>query len=77
MEVDARLRVVKVAARGITGMHPSQSAALTQTGCAVVAIERGAAMLVEFNADFAITADDAVYLCGNGESIAQFYKAFP
>ena len=77
VEVDARLRVVNVAARGITGMHPSQSAVLTQTGCAVVAIERGAAMLVEFSADFAIAADDAVYLCGDGESIAQFYKVFP
>lgn len=89
VEVDASLRVVKVSARGLAGVHPrvhpgvhpavhrKQSGLLAQTGCAVVAVERSAALLVEFGAEFAFQADDTVYLCGNGESIQRFYKAFP
>ena len=76
VEVDARLRVVKVTARGLMGAHPKNIDALAQAGCAVVAVERATLMLVEFNPAFAIAPDDAVYICGNGESIAQFYKVF-
>ena len=75
--VDARLRVVKVSARGLATFHPKQGQLLEKTGCTVVAVERGEVLLVEFGADFAYQAGDAVYICGSGESTQKFYRIFP
>ncbi len=75
--VDAKLNVVKVAARGLAKHHPRQSAVLEQTGCSVVAVERGEELLVEFDADFAFRSDDAVYICGNAEATQRFGQSFP
>ena len=75
--VDAKLKVLKVAARGLVNHHPKQSALLEQTGCSVVAVERGENLLVEFDAAFAFRGDDAVYICGNTEATQRFGRSFP
>ena len=77
VEVDARLRVAKVSASGLEKVHPKQGDEILHTGCSVVAVGRGEDVLVEFGADFSFRADDAVYLCGSGESIQRFYRSFP
>ena len=75
--VDAKLSVVKVNARGLAGYHPKQAELLAKTGCSVVAVERGDALLVEFGPEFAFQPDDAVYICGSGEAVEKFYLIFP
>ncbi len=75
--VDPELQVVKVSARGLENYHPKQSELREQTGCTVVAVERGDDLLVEFAADFAFQAGDAVYICGSAEAVQKFEQLFP
>ena len=75
--VDARLEVVKVSARGLAQHHPRQGELLAKTGCSVVAVERGADLLVEFGSGFTFREDDAVYICGSGEATQKFAQVFP
>jgi Trk K+ transport system NAD-binding subunit len=75
--VDPELEVAKVSARGLEHHHPKQSALREQTGCTVVAIERGDELLVEFGADFGFQPNDAVYICGTAEAIQKFDQLFP
>jgi len=75
--VDAKLSVVKVSSRGLAGYHPKQAGLLEQTGCSVVAVERGEELMVEFGPEFAFLADDAVYICGSGEATERYYRMFP
>ena len=74
--LDSSLKVVKVGASGLTNHHPKQAALREQTGCSLVAVERGEERLVEFAADFAFRSDDAVYICGNNEATQRFGQMF-
>ncbi len=75
--VDPQLQVVKVGARGLEHHHPKHSDLREQTGCTVVAVERGDELLVEFGADFAFRSGDAVYICGSAEAVQKFEQLFP
>lgn len=75
--VDAGLEVVKVSARGLAAHHPKHAGLLEQTGCNVVAVERGGDVLVEFGPDFAFQDSDAVYICGSGAATQKFARVFP
>ena len=77
VSVDPELRVVKVSARGLEQYHPKQDDLRAQTGCTVIAVERGDDLLVEFGADFAVQAGDAVYICGSVEATQKFYQLYP
>jgi Trk K+ transport system NAD-binding subunit len=77
VSVDPELQVVKVSARGLEKFHPKQNELREQTGCTVVAVERGEALLVEFNADFSFQTGDAVYICGSAEAAQKFGELFP
>lgn len=75
--VDPDLRVVKVSTRGLENYHPKDNALRENTGCTVVAVERGEDLLVEFGAEFKFAGGDAVYICGSAETAQKFYQAFP
>jgi len=75
--VDHELQVVRVSTRGLDKYHPRQHDLREQTGCSVVAVERGKELLVEFGADFAFLPDDAVYICGSASAAQQFSLKFP
>ena len=75
--VDPKLQVIKVAVRGLEKYHPRQDELRDETGCTVVAVERGDALLVEFGTDFRFAPNDAVYICGSSEAAQRFYKRFP
>jgi Trk K+ transport system NAD-binding subunit len=75
--LDPELRVIKVSTRGIESFHPSQTELRVKTGCSVVAVERGAELLVEFGADFRFQANDSVYICGSAEAAQKYYEVFP
>ena len=75
--VDPELRVFKVSTRGLENYHPRQLEIRTKTGCTVVAVERGEELLVEIDADFKFTENDAVYICGSAEAAQKFYQMFP
>ena len=75
--VDPELQVVKVSTRGLKQHHPKHSNLREQTGCTVVAVERGEVLQVEFSTDFAFEAGDAVYICGDAEAVRKFYELYP
>jgi Trk K+ transport system NAD-binding subunit len=75
--VDPELQVVKVSTRGLEKHHPKHNDLREQTGCTVVAIERGEALQVDFSNDFAFQPDDAVYICGDALAVRKFYQRYP
>ena len=74
--VDTQLTVLKVNGSTLEHRHPMQAGIRENSGCSVVAIERGDELIVEFPADFKIVTNDAVYICGDSESIQKFSRLF-
>jgi Trk K+ transport system NAD-binding subunit len=75
--VGSELRVVKVSTRGLEKYHPTENDLREETGCAVIAVERGDELLVEFGADFTFQRADAAYVCGSAEATQKFSQLFP
>ena len=55
--VGPELQVVKVSTGGPEQYHPRENDLREQTGCAVIAVERGDDLFVEFGADFMFQRD--------------------
>lgn len=77
VSLNPELQVVKVSARGLANYHPRQSNLREETGCTVVAVERGEELLVEFVTGFVFQPGDAVYICGSAEATQKFDQLFP
>ena len=77
VSVEPDLRVFKVSARGLERHHPRQGDLRERTGCTVVAVERGADLLVEFDGGFAFREGDAVYVCGSADAERRFRDHYP
>jgi len=75
--LDAELRVVKVTARGLEEGNPAELGIREKTGCTVVAVERGADLLIEFGAAFRFQADDAIFICGSAEATRKYGELYP
>jgi Trk K+ transport system NAD-binding subunit len=74
--VDRDLKVGKIPAAALAGHSPADLAIRERTGCSVVAVERGDAVLVDLGADFRFAADDTVYVCGNAAAVRRFGEVF-
>ena len=75
--VDTELMVVKVTGSALEHRHPLQAGIRENTGCSVVAVERGTELVVDFPAVFQIAAEDTVYICGDSQSTQNFSRLFP
>jgi uncharacterized protein with PhoU and TrkA domain len=60
----------------LVGAHPWRSQALDRTGAKVVAVERGHDVLVEFDDDFLVRRDDALFVCGSINSLERYQREF-
>jgi K+/H+ antiporter YhaU regulatory subunit KhtT len=49
---------------------------MERTGAKVVALERDGEVLVEFGEDFAVRANDILFVCGSVNSLARYQQAF-
>jgi len=74
--LDPALRVLEVSSRGLVGHHPAELRIRDQTGCSVIAVERGEQLLMEFGVRFRFEASDKVYLCGSLEATRRFLDHF-
>ena len=74
--VENRIKFSRLTAGTLAGVHPWQSAALDATGAKVVAVERDGEVLVEFDDDFAVRADDALFVCGSTNSLDRYQREF-
>ncbi|HKH47751.1 MAG TPA: NAD-binding protein [Thermoanaerobaculia bacterium] len=74
--VDPQLKILKVAADGLRGRHPSDLKVRERTGCSIVAVERGDEVLVELGPGFRFQPEDSIYVCGSTGAVRRFTAAF-
>jgi Trk K+ transport system NAD-binding subunit len=71
-----RIKFSRLSAGTLAGAHPWRSEALDRTGAKVVAVERGHDVLVEFEDDFLVHPDDALFVCGSINSLERYQREF-
>lgn len=74
--VEHRIKFIRVHAGRLAGGHPWRDHVRERTGAAVVAVERGASVIVEFEDDFMVRSDDALFVCGTLASLESFLREF-
>jgi len=74
--VENRIKFSRLTAGTLVGAHPWHSEALERTGAKIVAVERGSEVLVEFDADFLLRPDDALFVCGTINSLDRYQREF-
>ena len=76
ISVENRIKFSRLSAGTLAGSHPWRSEALDRTGAKVVAVERGQDVLVEFDDDFLVRPDDALFVCGSINSLERYQREF-
>ncbi len=76
ISVENRIKFSRLGAGTLAGTHPWRSEALDRTGAKVVAVERGQDVLVEFDDDFQVRPDDALFVCGSLKSLERYQRVF-
>ena len=76
VQVENRIKFIRQHAGSVEGKHPWRSEDLDRTGAKIVAVEREGDIIVEFDADFAVQANDELFVCGSFNSLERFQKAF-
>ena len=74
--VENRIKFSRLSAGTLVGAHPWHCEALERTGAKIVAVERGAEVRVEFDSDFVLHADDALFVCGSLDSLERYQREF-
>jgi Trk K+ transport system NAD-binding subunit len=77
VDLEVEVTLVAAAAGNLAGKPLVTKRIREETGCAVVAIERGEDVIVEFHGGFAILPDDVLYLSGSHEAVGKFFKTYP
>jgi Trk K+ transport system NAD-binding subunit len=77
ISLESNVKLTQVTAAGIAGKTPHDSGVADQTGCAIVAVERGDEVIVALGHGFVIDKDDTVYICGSISAVAAYFKVFP
>jgi Trk K+ transport system NAD-binding subunit len=76
VNVENRIKFSRLSAGTLAGAHPWRHPALDRTGAKVVAVERGHEVLVEFDDDFLVRRDDALFVCGSINSLERYQREF-
>jgi voltage-gated potassium channel len=76
INVETRIKFSRLSAGTLAGVHPWRSETLDRTGAKVVAVERGHDVLVEFDDDFLVRSDDALFVCGSINSLERYQREF-
>ena len=76
VQVENRIKFVRLSAGTLVGQHPWGHEELDQTGAKVIAVERERQVLVEFAPDFALRAGDALFVCGSLTSLERYQRRF-
>ncbi len=74
--VEQRLKFARAASGTMVGEHPWQAGVRERTGAAIVAVERGADVFVEFAPEFRVAGDDVLFVCGTIGSLDKYMKEF-
>jgi voltage-gated potassium channel len=74
--VEQRLKLARVAPGTLVDGHPWQAGIREKTATAVVAVERGTEVLVEFDEAFKLRADDILFVCGTTTSLDRYMREY-
>ena len=74
--VENHIKFSRLSAGTMSGCHPWRDEVHERTGAKIVAVERGDDLLVEFESDFRIRPDDALFACGTASEIERFEDQF-
>jgi len=77
VSLEAGIKLISTSAGHLAGRPFPTKWIREQTGCVVVAVERGAQVIMEFDRHFQLEGDDVVYLSGSLESIGAYFIQFP
>ncbi len=76
VSLQPRIKLVKIHTGRLAGRNPLAARIRERTGCTVVAVERGEEILMDFPPSFALSADDALYICGTTNAVSRFHERF-
>jgi len=77
VSLEAAIKLVASSGENLTGRPLEDFRIGEHTGCSVVAVERGDAVIVTLEAGFEVQRDDTVYVCGTSEGIASYFERYP
>ena len=76
IQVENRVKFIRVNAANLVGEHPWRCEVLERTGAKIVAVEREREVLVEFGDGFVVRADDTLFVCGSVNSLDRYQREF-
>jgi Trk K+ transport system NAD-binding subunit len=76
ISLEQNLQCTRMSAGALAGAHPWRAEVRERTGAAVVAVERGGQVVLQFPEDFLVGEDDAVFICGTGASLELYMRTF-
>lgn len=76
VQVEQHLKFSRIASGRMVGVHPWQAEVREKTGAAIVAVERGEDVFVEFPQDFRVATGDVLFVCGTTSSLDRYKKEF-
>jgi K+/H+ antiporter YhaU regulatory subunit KhtT len=77
VSLEGKIKIVATAAGNFVGRPLLKHWIRDRTGCAVVAVERGEGIVVDFDETFEVRDGDIVYLSGTNETIQNYFQMFP
>lgn len=77
VSLEGKIKIVATAAGNFVGRPLLKHWIRDRTGCSVVAVERGPAIIVDFDETFEVRDGDIVYLSGTNETIQTYFQMFP
>ncbi len=76
VSLESQIKVVKTLAGELVGVRLHATQVRSDTGCSIVAIERGSKIILEFDSDFHIEAEDSVYITGTPDNIKEYFNFY-
>ena len=76
VHVENRIKFVRLNPGTLTEQHPWHNEAVERTGAKIVAVEREHDVIVEFDRDFRVRPDDALFVCGSLTSLKRYQREF-
>ena len=76
VSLQARIKLVKVGPGRLVGKNPVAERIRERTGCTIVAVEREKRVRMDFPAEFRLSQDDALYICGTANGVERYEEVF-
>jgi Trk K+ transport system NAD-binding subunit len=76
VSLQARIKLVKVGPGRLVGKNPVAERIRERTGCTIVAVEREERVHMDFPAQFRLSQDDALYICGTTNGVERYQEVF-